>query len=38
MNERTTEDIVRLMPIDGEDFLFFKAFPIDPARRDVRPA
>ena len=31
MNERTTEDIVRLMPIDGEDFLFFKAFPINVA-------
>src|SRR5712692_2945694 len=28
MNERTTEDIVRLMQIDGEDFLFYKAFPI----------
>ena len=28
MNERTTDDIVRLMSIDGEDFLFFKAFPI----------
>jgi propionate CoA-transferase len=31
MHERTTEDIVRLMPIDGEDFLFFKAFPINVA-------
>ena len=31
MNARTTEDIVRLMPIDGEDFLFFKAFPINVA-------
>ena len=31
MNDRTTEDIVRLMPIDGEDFLFFKAFPINVA-------
>ena len=31
MNERTTEDIVRLMSIDGEDFLFFKAFPINVA-------
>ena len=31
MNERTTDDIVRLMPIDGEDFLFFKAFPINVA-------
>src|SRR4029453_18388922 len=31
MNDRTTEDIVRLMPIDGEDYLFFKAFPINVA-------
>src|SRR5258706_1959338 len=31
MNERTTEDIVRLMAIDGEDFLFYKAFPINVA-------
>jgi propionate CoA-transferase len=31
MNERTTEDIVRLMQIDGEDVLFFKAFPINVA-------
>ena len=31
MNDRTTEDIVRLMQIDGEDFLFFKAFPINVA-------
>jgi propionate CoA-transferase len=28
LNERTTENIVRLMPIDGEDYLFYKAFPI----------
>jgi propionate CoA-transferase len=28
LNERTTEDIVRLLPIDGEDYLFYKAFPI----------
>ena len=28
LNARTTEDIVRLMPIDGEDYLFYKAFPI----------
>jgi len=28
LNERTSEDIVRLMPIDGEDYLFYKAFPI----------
>jgi propionate CoA-transferase len=31
MNERTTEDIVRLMQVDGEDVLFFKAFPINVA-------
>ena len=31
LNERTIAsgvDLVRLMPIDGEDFLFYKAFPI----------
>ncbi len=28
LNERTTEDIVRLMTIDGRDYLFYKAFPI----------
>jgi propionate CoA-transferase len=28
LNARTTADIVRLMPIDGEDFLFYKAFPV----------
>jgi propionate CoA-transferase len=28
LNARTTEDIVRLMPIDGHDYLFYKAFPI----------
>ncbi|MBK6403020.1 MAG: acyl CoA:acetate/3-ketoacid CoA transferase [Rhodocyclaceae bacterium] len=28
LNERTTGDIVRLMPIDGEDYLFYKGFPI----------
>ena len=31
MNERTTDDIVRLMQVDGEDFLFYKAFPINVA-------
>ena len=31
INARTTEDRVRLMPIDGEDYLFYKAFPIDVA-------
>jgi propionate CoA-transferase len=28
LNARTTADLVRLMPIDGEDYLFYKAFPI----------
>ena len=28
LNARTTTDLVRLMPIDGEDYLFYKAFPI----------
>ena len=28
INARTTEDLVRLMPIDGRDYLFYKAFPI----------
>ncbi len=28
INARTTEDLVRLLPIDGEDYLFYKAFPI----------
>jgi propionate CoA-transferase len=28
MNAMTTEEIVRLIEIDGEEFLFFKAFPI----------
>ena len=28
MNPRTTAELVRLMPIDGEDYLFFKTFPI----------
>ena len=28
INARTTEDLVRLMPIDGEEYLFYKAFPI----------
>ena len=29
LNERTTEDVVRLMPIDGKDYLFYKALPIN---------
>ena len=28
LNARTTADLVRLLPIDGEDYLFYKAFPI----------
>jgi propionate CoA-transferase len=28
INDATTEDLVRLMPIDGEEYLFYKAFPI----------
>lgn len=28
LNERTTEDIVRLMEIDGNEYLFYKALPI----------
>ncbi|MEM8869576.1 MAG: CoA-transferase [Pseudomonadota bacterium] len=31
LNTRTTDDLVSLMEIDGEDFLFFKALPIDVA-------
>lgn len=29
LNEQTTADLVRLMEIDGEEYLFYKAFPID---------
>jgi propionate CoA-transferase len=29
INERTKDDLVRLISIDGEDFLFYRAFPID---------
>ncbi len=28
LNEKTTVDLVRTMEIDGEEFLFYKAFPI----------
>lgn len=28
LNARTTEDLVRRMEIDGEDYLFYKAFPV----------
>ncbi|WP_395703021.1 acyl CoA:acetate/3-ketoacid CoA transferase [Aquabacterium sp.] len=31
INERSTDERVKLMPIDGEDYLFYKAFPIDVA-------
>jgi propionate CoA-transferase len=28
INERTTEELVRLMEIDGQEYLFYRAFPI----------
>ncbi len=28
LNERTTTELVRLMPIDGEDYLFYPTFPV----------
>ena len=28
INARTTEELVRLMQVDGKDYLFYKAFPI----------
>ncbi len=31
VNARSTEALVRLMDIDGEEYLFYKAFPIDVA-------
>ena len=29
LNEKTKQDIVRLMEIDGEEYLFYKRFPIN---------
>lgn len=29
LNERTTEDLVRVLEIDGEEYLFYKAIPVD---------
>jgi propionate CoA-transferase len=31
VNDITPEGLVRLMPLDGEEYLFYKAFPIDVA-------
>ncbi|AOY59440.1 CoA transferase [Desulfococcus multivorans] len=31
LNERTTREIVRLMDIDGEEYLFYKTFPVNVA-------
>jgi propionate CoA-transferase len=29
LNDKTTKEVVRLMEIDGEEYLFYKAFPIN---------
>ena len=31
INDRTTTDLVRVMELDGEEYLFYKSFPIDVA-------
>lgn len=31
LNSKTTEDIVKVMEIDGKEYLFYKAFPLDVA-------
>jgi propionate CoA-transferase len=31
LNQRTTEELVRLIDIEGEEYLFYKSFPIDVA-------
>ncbi|MEN6413854.1 MAG: CoA-transferase [Veillonellales bacterium] len=31
LNAKTTEDIVSVMEVDGEEYLFYKAFPLDVA-------
>lgn len=31
LNSKTTQDIVKVMEIDGEEYLFYKAFPLDVA-------
>jgi len=29
LNERTTEDLVKLMEVEGEEYLFYKSFPVN---------